>query len=488
MTASSTHDQHVTLTATATRQECGITPTTRSDGPQHEDSLPAPTLPSSFPSQAPAYGATGGSQNKAILIPTDSESESMSESDGETDDEVPSLKKINERISMETSAQSTSNSPALTITTVADTPRALPLGSEVDDHLRAPVQRSPSPTSLITSVPPSQGPRSGSDSSRRSPGTSTEKAEQDHGQPEDASEPLSSQGDKDEPGEPAELPRRIQSHESASQNVLTSSDSDGHATDDGESDCSRNADSASSSDSDGDSDSDDGDYDDDGRSSDSDGRDGCHSKKRGTFSATSSNNSHTDDPSDHNTEESSLRPQKRQKVAHAGADMTPVRCPNSMPRTTVRLSRSPRRPQKASMLSPQASHSLSESESDKGSDCSKASTASFGEWQLQNAALKCLTIDGVPTYQLQFQRMQAHSSSQQSRRLRKAVSSGRVGRSCKSIRFSAAEDRLLNQLKTSGELTWKEIHRQFDEEFPGRRSLGTLQVHYSTKLRGQGKR
>ncbi|PMB65163.1 hypothetical protein BM221_008519 [Beauveria bassiana] len=140
------------------------------------------------------------------------------------------------------------------------------------------------------------------------------------------------------------------------------------------------------------------------------------------------------------------------------------------------------------MLSPQASHSLSESESDKGSDCSKASTASFGEWQLQNAAVKCLTIDGVPTYQLQFQRMQTHSSSQQSRRLRKAASSGRVGRSCKSIRFSAAEDRLLKQLKTSGELTWKEIHRQFDEEFPGRRSLGTLQVHYSTKLRGQGKR
>ncbi|KAM3547152.1 hypothetical protein MY1884_009703 [Beauveria asiatica] len=416
MTTSSTHDQHVTLTATATRQECGITPTTSSDGPQHEDSLPAPTLPSSFPSQAPAYRATGGSQNKAILIPTNSESESISESDGKTNNKVPSLKKINKHISIETSAQSTSNSP------------------------------------------------------------------------EDASEPLSSQGDKDKPGEPAELPRRIQSHESASQNVLTSSNSDGHATDDSESDCSRNADSASSSDSDGDSDSNDGDYDDDGRSSDSDGRDGCHSKKRGTFSATSSNNGHTDDPSDHNTEESSLRPQKRQKVAHAGADMTPVRCPNSMPRTTVRLSRSPRRPQKASMLSPQASHSLSESESDKGSDYSKASTASFGEWQLQNAALKCLTIDGVPTYQLQFQRMQAHSSSQQSRRLRKAASSGRVSRSCKSIRFSAAEDRLLNQLKTSGELTWKEIYRQFDEKFPGRRSLWTLQVHYPTKLRGQGKR
>lgn len=56
--------------------------------------------------------------------------------------------------------------------------------------------------------------------------------------------------------------------------------------------------------------------------------------------------------------------------------------------------------------------------------------------------------------------MEAHPSSQQSRRLRKAASSSQTSRSCKSTRFNAAEDRLLNQLKTSGELTRKEIHRR----------------------------
>ncbi|XWW94492.1 hypothetical protein V2A60_002435 [Cordyceps javanica] len=102
-----------------------------------------------------------------------------------------------------------------------------PLCSEVDYHLNAYIQRSPSSTVVTTSVPPGQGPRDGLDSIQRSPGTSTEIAEQVHGQTEDASEPWSSQGNNHEPDIPAELPRHTRRHGSASQNDSASIDADG---------------------------------------------------------------------------------------------------------------------------------------------------------------------------------------------------------------------------------------------------------------------
>lgn len=57
--------------------------------------------------------------------------------------------------------------------------------------------------------------------------------------------------------------------------------------------------------------------------------------------------------------------------------------------------------------------------------------------------------------------------------------SQKVGRD----RFTIEENRLLTKLKTFPDLTWREIYQRFNEEFPGRRSLGSLQVHYSTALR-----
>ncbi|KAH8720998.1 hypothetical protein HC256_001376 [Beauveria bassiana] len=305
--------------------------------------------------------------------------------------------------------------------TVPYTPRAVISSLEVDDDLNGAVQHSPPPASLTTSAPQRQGLRNGLDSSRCSASISTaEVAEQDHEQAEDANEPLSSPCGNHGPSGPAELPRQTQPHESGSQNDSASIDADNNIADDGDRHSSRDADSDSSSDSNSGSDGDDvdHDYDDDGSPSDTDGEDGSHSKKRKTGrspSVTGSDDGHADGfPSDDNTEEI-FHPwsHKRQKLAHDREDTTPVRRQNSMPCSAGRLSQSPRRPQTASMLSPPASHSLSESESDKGSDCSKASAASFGEWLLQNAALKCVTIDGVTTYQLQFQRAQAHSCSRQ---------------------------------------------------------------------------
>ncbi|KAM0670875.1 hypothetical protein ACQRIU_001270 [Beauveria bassiana] len=237
--------------------------------------------------------------------------------------------------------------------------------SELDDQLSAPIQRSPSPTFLTTSVPPRQGPRDGLDPSQHSPGTSTtEIGEQDHGQTEDSSEPLSSQGDNHEPGGPAKLPQRTQPHVNASQNDSACIDGDGKTTDGGDSD--------SSSDNEGGNDGDDDDYNDDGSSSHTDGEDDGYSKKRTPDRSPAARSFDSGDaespPPDDNIEETPASSHKRQKVAHDRVDMTLPRL-NSMPRSAGLLLRSPERPLTASMPSPPASHSLSETESDQGSDC-----------------------------------------------------------------------------------------------------------------------
>ncbi|PQK17983.1 hypothetical protein BB8028_0009g01800 [Beauveria bassiana] len=425
----STHDQHVSSTATAARQERDIAPATCSKVVEHEGRPPAPALTSRHPSQSPAYEATGEGPNEAILIFTDSESESMSESDGETDDDVPSLKTMNGRIDKETITQP--NTSSVSTITVPDTPRDVSLSPEGDDDLDGAAQCSPSafPT---TSPPPRQASRDGPDFSRRSPSIPTEVAEPGHGQAEDADESLSSHRNNREPSCCAELPRQTQPDEGAIHNDPASIDGDGNIADNGDSDSSRDADSDSSSDSDSGNDGEDDDYNDDGSSSDTDGEDGGHSKKRRADqspSVTSSADGHADGFSDDNMAAKTPRPHKRQKAAHEGADTTPVYSQNPMPRSGGPPLRSPRRAQTAGMLSPPASHSLSEPESENGSDCGKASSGSFGEWQLQNAALKCVTIDGITTFQLQFQRVQAHScSSRRQRRPHKLVKSKARGR------------------------------------------------------------
>ncbi|OAA46026.1 hypothetical protein ISF_09560 [Cordyceps fumosorosea ARSEF 2679] len=360
MTAISTPDQHASSTATAARQDRDIAPATCSKVAEHGDRPPAPALMSRHPSQSPAYEATGDGPNEAILISTDSESESMSESDGETDDDVPSLKTMYERIDKVTTTQPTTSS-----------------GSQVEDDLDGAIQCSCSafPT---TSPPPRQASRDEPDLSRCSPSIPTEVAEQGRGQAEDADVSLSSHRDNREPSCCAELPRQTQPHEGATHNGSAYIDGDDNIADDGEGDSlPRDADSDSSSNSDAGNDGDDDDYNDDGSFSDSDGEDGGHHIKRRADqspSVTSSDDGHADEPPDDNMAVKTPRPHKRQKVAHDGADMRDVCGQNPMPRSRGPPLRSPRRAQTAGMLSPPASHSLSESESENGSDRRKASS------------------------------------------------------------------------------------------------------------------
>ncbi|KAM3554148.1 hypothetical protein MY1884_006295 [Beauveria asiatica] len=332
------------MTAAAARQR-DIVPMTCSETTEYEDRQRAPTPTSPY-------------------LPQESESESKADKD------IPSLKAIDALIDKETAAQPHGTLPGL----------------EVDDDMNGALQHSTPPVPLITSVSPRQEPRDGLKSIPCSPSLSAaEVAERDHGQVEDANESVSSHCDHHEADDRAELPRQTQPHESASQNVLASNDADGHTTDVGDCDSSRDADSDSSGDSDGgsdgdgDGDGDNDDYDDDGGSSDTDGEDGGYNKKRAidrSPSASSFDRGHTDGPADGNAEEKPARSHKRQKVTHDRASMRLPRL-NSMPRFAGRLSRSPERPQTATMPSPPASDSLSETESDQGSDYIPASASAF---------------------------------------------------------------------------------------------------------------
>lgn len=251
-----------------------------------------------------------------------------------------------------------------------------------------------------------QGPRDEIDSSRRSPGTSAiEQGEHHHRQTEDASEAPSSQRDKYEPGGAAGLPRRTRPYGIGSQNDPACIDGIGKTTHDYD----RYSYRDSGSENEGGNHGDDDEYSGDGSCIDSSGEDDDYSKKRTHDLSCASR------PPDLNIEETRPSTRKRQKVAHDEADM-PLPRLNSGLHSAERLARSPERPLTTGMPSPPTSHGLSVTDSDAGSVRSEASEASFWELPLHNAALKCVTIDGVTTYHLQFQQPPMHSCRRRERR------------------------------------------------------------------------
>lgn len=143
--------------------------------------------------------------------------------------------------------------------------------------------------------------------------------------------------------------------------------------------------------------------------------------------------------------------------------------------------------------SPPTSHDMSGRETDGDEDENAAPTASFSEWQLHDATLKCVTIDGVTTYQLQFKRacktLRSNSRTQPTWRARRKPRSrtrGFDGLSGKErggrVRFSPEEDRLIIELKEEHGLTWAEIYQRCSRTFVTR-SKEALQVRYCTKLK-----
>ncbi|OAA34264.1 hypothetical protein BBO_09273 [Beauveria brongniartii RCEF 3172] len=111
-----------------------IVPTTCSEAVGHEDKPRAPIPASPCLPQGSACRAASGSIDNAIYIP---------ESDGEADDNAPSFRERNTLIDKGTTRQPNSPSPAPTISTMPNTPRAMS-GLENDGDF-GDVQHSPRP-------------------------------------------------------------------------------------------------------------------------------------------------------------------------------------------------------------------------------------------------------------------------------------------------------------------------------------------------------
>ena len=102
---------------------------------------------------------------------------------------------------------------------------------------------------------------------------------------------------------------------------------------------------------------------------------------------------------------------------------------------------------------------------------------------------KRVIVEGIGIFRLEFERTLCASHQQggvtkgdsQSIKPRKARFQTRKNRSVGG-RFTRGEDDLLLKLRRHKNLSWSETHREFNEIYRGR-SQGSLQVHYSTKLK-----
>ncbi|KAK0613148.1 hypothetical protein B0T17DRAFT_400451 [Bombardia bombarda] len=113
--------------------------------------------------------------------------------------------------------------------------------------------------------------------------------------------------------------------------------------------------------------------------------------------------------------------------------------------------------------------------------------AMFEKWSLGNAVLKRVIVDGLGTFQLQFTWDSCATHKREDCTARQPQDKSRAKES-RSLRRGGGtpltpEDNLLVELKSQG-LSWKEIHKRFTQAFPDReRSMGSLQVHYCTKVK-----
>ncbi|CAM1508766.1 Fc.00g056140.m01.CDS01 [Cosmosporella sp. VM-42] len=117
--------------------------------------------------------------------------------------------------------------------------------------------------------------------------------------------------------------------------------------------------------------------------------------------------------------------------------------------------------------------------------------ARFEEWPLENVSLKRITENGVATFQLQFNWnlcTKGHAGSFDQNRgdtPTTKVKDKPKRTSLKRSSFTPEEDAYIIKLKEGSEkLAWSEIHQRFSDRHQ-RRSIGTLQVYYSTKLKNR---
>ena len=154
------------------------------------------------------------------------------------------------------------------------------------------------------------------------------------------------------------------------------------------------------------------------------------------------------------------------------------------------LSRQSRRAGVGFAPSPPTSHDMSGLETESDEDGIVQPTASFSEWQLHDATLKSVMINGITTYQLLFKRACRAKARQVSHEKPKSCSQTKDFHGWPSqergrrVRFSAEEDELIIELKEKLGLSWTEIYDRCSTTFV-RRSKEALQVRYCTKLKGR---
>ena len=156
----------------------------------------------------------------------------------------------------------------------------------------------------------------------------------------------------------------------------------------------------------------------------------------------------------------------------------------SCPAITYESARPERLTSTRSMPTPAASQTTSENEE-------RIHVTDVNEWLIQSFVSKRLILEGVGVFRLEFERPlctehgQVNTSPGNSHGLTTTErTQGRKRRTCGGARakFTREEDKLLIKLRRQGSLPWSEIYQRFSLAFPGR-SRGSLQVHYSTKLK-----
>jgi hypothetical protein len=180
------------------------------------------------------------------------------------------------------------------------------------------------------------------------------------------------------------------------------------------------------------------------------------------------------------------QPHKRRRTDSLGISKTSSskrlsssRKPKSSPRRPPSLHTLPTR---TDIPSPPSSHI-----SEEAGEVADGIVAMFEEWPLDNVVLKRVIENGRATFQLQFtwdlHAKHVHGShlAQSYGQTKKRRSTTR--RAASRVPFTPEEDSLLTALKGEA-LPWQEIYERFKDAFPlQRRSLGSLQVRYCTKLK-----
>jgi hypothetical protein len=154
--------------------------------------------------------------------------------------------------------------------------------------------------------------------------------------------------------------------------------------------------------------------------------------------------------------------------------------PASQPREVQLPAHGGKRSSRRSIPSPSSSRA-----SHDGKRAVGAALARFDEWPLEDVSLKRVTENGMTTFQLQFSWDSCEHATESPRSespVKKRNSAKRGATATAAI--TPDEDALVIKLKEVDKLRWHEIHEKFTEAFPGRkRSVGTLQVRYCTKLK-----